>query len=178
MIGPSSHSNACSLMRAAISPATPPVRVSSWAISTLLVLRTVGTMAASSDGSSVGTLGNGAAAGTPHHEGGGEPRAVAGGGDVVGQHVVGAGDEVDELHLGHGRQAHVGGARGGAYDRRLGNGGVDHPRLAEALDEPLGDLEGPTVESHVLAQAEDARIALHLVPQPSPQRLEISHLGH
>src|SRR2546427_3606020 len=37
MIGPSSHSNACSLMRAVISPATPPVRVSSWTISTLLV---------------------------------------------------------------------------------------------------------------------------------------------
>jgi len=28
MIGPSSHSNACSLIRAAISPAMPPVRVS------------------------------------------------------------------------------------------------------------------------------------------------------
>src|SRR5206468_3274750 len=53
MIGPSSHSNACSLIRAAISPAIPPVRVSWCTMSTLFVFLTVFTMAASSSGSSV-----------------------------------------------------------------------------------------------------------------------------
>src|SRR6058998_3555123 len=53
MIGPSSHANACSLMRAAISPATPPVRVSSCTMSTLFVFCTVRMIAASSIGSRV-----------------------------------------------------------------------------------------------------------------------------
>src|SRR5438105_3327299 len=53
MIGPSSHSKACSLMRAAISPAMPPVRVSSCTITTLFVFWTVRMIAASSIGNSV-----------------------------------------------------------------------------------------------------------------------------
>jgi len=44
MIGPSSHSNARSLIRAAISPATPPVRVSSWTIRTFPVFLAVASM--------------------------------------------------------------------------------------------------------------------------------------
>src|SRR6266480_4028060 len=60
-----------------------------------------------------------AASGAAHDHRGRETGAVARGGDVVREHVVGAGDEVDELHLRHRAHAHVGRPGGGADDGRL-----------------------------------------------------------
>src|SRR5207249_10027456 len=81
-----------------------------------------------------------AAAGASHHDRGGETGAVARGGDVVGEHVVGAGDEVDELHLRHGAHAHVGRPGRRADDRRLRDRRVDDARLAQFHREAHGDL--------------------------------------
>src|SRR5204863_283204 len=83
--------------------------------------------------------------------------------------VVGARNEVDELHLGHGPQAHVRRAGRGADDRRFRDRRVDHALLAELLREPFGDLEGTAVCPDVLTKNEDAGVALHLLPQPLSQ---------
>src|SRR5207244_12029752 len=77
-----------------------------------------------------------------------------------------------------GPHPHVRGARCGADDRRLRDRRVDHPLLAELLGEAFRDLERPTVAPHVFAQDEDALVALHLLPQPLAQRLEIGDFGH
>ncbi len=104
-----------------------------------------------------------AAAGTAHHHGTGQERPVTRGGHVVGEHVVGAGDEVDELHLADRTHSHMGRARGRAHDRRLGERRVDHPLLAEASLQPFGHLERAAIAADVLAQADDLRVSLHLL---------------
>src|SRR6266436_450875 len=91
-------------------------------------------------------------------------RAVAGGGDVVREHVVGAGDEIDELHLCHWAHAHVSRPGGGADDRRLRDRRIDDAGVAELLGEALGDLERTAVRPYVFPQNEDGGIALHLFP--------------
>ena len=63
-----------------------------------------------------------AAARPAHHHRTRQERAVARRGDVVREHVVGAGDEVDELHLAHRPHAHV---------RRAGRR-ADDPDLARS----------------------------------------------
>ena len=94
-----------------------------------------------------------------------EPGAIARGRDVIGQHVVGARDEVDELHFGDGAQSHVGRTGRRAHNRSFGDGRIDDARLAEALAESLGDLERTPVQTDVLPQDEDAFVALHLLPE-------------
>src|SRR5438445_3502923 len=56
--------------------------------------------------------------------------------------------------------------------------GVDHALGAEALREPLRDLERAAVQAHILPQYENAVVALHFLPQPLAQRLEIGDFGH
>src|SRR6266508_2285110 len=118
------------------------------------------------------------AAGAAHHHRRRQPGPVARGGDVIREHVVRARNEVDELHLGDRPQSHVRGARGGSHDRRLGDRCVDHARLAEALAEAVRDLERPAICTNVLAQDEDALVALHLFPDALAQRFEKSDLSH
>ena len=55
---------------------------------------------------------------------------------------------------------------------------VDHARLAELRQQPFGDLERAAVRADVLAEAEDVRVALHLLEQRLANRLEIGDLGH
>src|SRR5216683_485738 len=105
-----------------------------------------------------------ATAGPPHHNRGRETGAVARGGDVVREHVVGAGDEIDELHLRHWAHAHVSRPGGGADDRRLRDRRIDDAGVAELLGEALGDLERTAVRPDVFPQNEDGGIALHLFP--------------
>src|SRR5207247_11328728 len=93
-------------------------------------------------------------------------------------HIVRARNEVDELHLGDRPQSHVGGSRGGSHDRRLGDRCVDHARLAEALAEAVRDLERPAIGPNVLAEDEDALVALHLFPDALAQRLEECEFSH
>ena len=52
-----------------------------------------------------------------------------------------------------------------ADDRLLGDRRVHHALGAEALDEALRDLEGAAVDADVLAEHEDALVALHLFPE-------------
>src|SRR6266568_5452966 len=125
-----------------------------------------------------GTAPHVAATGAAHHDRGREAGAVTRGGDVVREHVVGAGDEVDELHLRHGAHAHVGRPGGGADDGCLRDRRVDDACLAELLGEALGDLERAAIRPNVLTQDENARVALHLLPQPLPQRFEVGDVGH
>ena len=119
-----------------------------------------------------------AAARPAHHDRAGEHRAVARRGDVVREHVVGARDEVDELHLAHRAHAEVRRTRRGADDRRLGDRRVDHPRLAELREQAVGDLERAAVRADVLAEDEDVRVALHLLEERLADRLEIGDLSH
>ena len=90
--------------------------------------------------------------------------AVARLGGEVRDHVEGARDEVDELHLGHGPHPHHRGPDRGADDGGLGDRRVDDALLAELGDEAVGHLEGAAVDADVLAEQEDA-----LVPLPSPR---------
>ena len=53
-----------------------------------------------------------------------EPGPVAGGRHIIGQHVVGAGDEINELHLAHRPEPHVGRAR--RRGPRAGCFGIEH----------------------------------------------------
>ncbi len=82
--------------------------------------------------------------------------AVVGLGQVVDDLVEAAGDEVAELHLDHGPEAVQGQAQGGPQRARLDDGRVAHARLAELLDEALGDLEDAAVLGDVLAEEDDA----------------------
>jgi len=81
------------------------------------------------------------------------------------QLVERARDEVGELHLAHGPHAHERGAGARADDGRLGQGRVDHPVLAELLQEALGDLERAAVDADVLADQKHARVAPHLLAE-------------
>jgi hypothetical protein len=103
----------------------------------------------------------------------GSPRAVAllgGDGDQV---VPCARDEVGELHLGDGAHAHDRRAGATAHDRRLGERRVDHAPVAELLLEALRHFEGAPVDAHVLADDEDALVALHLGAEPVGDRLQV-----
>ena len=105
-----------------------------------------------------------AAGGAADDERHADARAVARLGGEVRDHVEGAGDEVDELHLGDRPHAHHRRADGRADDRRLGDRRVDDALLAELGDEAVGHLEGAAVDADVLAEQEDARVA-----RPSPR---------
>jgi hypothetical protein len=89
-----------------------------------------------------------------------------------------AGDEIGELHLGDGAHAHDRRAGAPADDRRFGERCIDHAPRAELLLEALGDLEGAAVDADVLADHEDALVALHFLPEPVGDRLEVRLDGH
>ena len=46
------------------------------------------------------------------------------------------------------------------------------------VDQAVGDLERAAVRADVLADAEDVRVALHLLEQRLADRLEIGDLSH
>ena len=89
-----------------------------------------------------------------------------------------AGDEVGELHLGDGAQAHHRRAGARADDRRLGQRSVHHPPVSELLLKAERHLERAAVHPHVLADHEDALVAPHLRAQPVGDRLQVGQLGH
>src|SRR6266852_5777887 len=107
-----------------------------------------------------------------------EPRAVARRRHVIRQHVVGTRDEVNELHLGHWPETHVGRACCCSDDCRFGNGRVDHARVAEAFGESFRDFERAAVQTNIFTENENALVALHLLPESLAQRLEKSDFSH
>ena len=125
-----------------------------------------------------GTATHVAPTGTAHHHRRREEGAISRRRHVVGQHVVGIGDEVDELHLDHGPQPHVRGAGRGADDADLGDRAVDDARFPEFRQQALSDLERATVRTDVLTNHEDVRIALHLLEQSLANGLEVGDLRH
>ena len=92
--------------------------------------------------------------------------------------VEAAGDEVGELHLADRPHALDRRADGGADDQVLGQRRVEHALGAELLVEAGGHLEGAAEDADVLAQAEHALVAAHLLAQPVGDRLEVGHLAH
>ncbi len=99
--------------------------------------------------------------------------AVAGLRGEVRDHVEGAGDEIGELHLGDRAQAHHRRSDGRSDNRGLGDGRVDDAILAELAEQAVGYLEGAAVNADVLAQQEDAVVALHLLQDALADRLHI-----
>ena len=91
----------------------------------------------------------------------------------VRQLIESAADEIDELHLGDGTQPHHRGPDGRADDRRFGDRGVDHPLLAEPLEETVGDLERAAVDADVLAEEEHPVVRFHFLPEALADRLEV-----
>ncbi len=101
---------------------------------------------------------------------------------LLGRHrhevIPGAGDEVGELHLGHGAHTDERGPGGGADDRGLGQRGVDHPPLSELLLKALRHLERAAVGADVLADEKDALVAAHLFAERVRDRLDVRALAH
>src|ERR1700719_335785 len=92
--------------------------------------------------------------------------------------IEGAADEVHELELGHGAQPGESSSEGSAYDGRLRNRRIDHAFGAEAVDEAVGNFEGATVDTDVLAQTKDRWVALHFLPDSLADGFEIGDDGH
>ena len=107
----------------------------------------------------------------PHDDRHGEALAVVHLAGDVHELVEAAGDEVGELHLADRPHARDRGADRRADDRRLGERRVHHARLAELLEEAVGDLERAAERADVLADHEHALVAAHLLAQPLGDRL-------
>jgi hypothetical protein len=58
---------------------------------------------------------------------------------------------------------------GGADDGDLRDGRVDHPPLAEAVEQPLGDLERAAVRADVLA--EEKTLSSRAISSAIPSRM-------
>jgi hypothetical protein len=119
-----------------------------------------------------------AAGGEAHSDRHGRAGAVALLGRDGDEVIPRAGDEVRELHLGDGTEAHYRRARAGADDRRLGEGCVEDTPVSELLLEAERDLERAAVHADVLADHEHALVAAHLGAQSVGDRLQVSELGH
>ena len=89
-------------------------------------------------------------------------------------------DEVGELDLDDRAVAGHRGADPDADDRGLGQRRVEDPLLAELLRQTLGDLEdAPLRAGDVLAEQDHAPVALHLLDQRRPDRLQVGgRLAH
>jgi hypothetical protein len=109
------------------------------------------------------------------HRGAGSVALLGGDGYEV---VPRARDEVRELHLRDRAHAHDGGSGAAAHDRGLGERRVDHAPGAELLLESLSDLERTAVDTDVLADHEDALVALHLLTETVGDRLQVRFDGH
>ena len=85
-------------------------------------------------------------------------------------------EEVAEHDLDDGAQALDRGAERGARERELGDRRVDDPVVAEALDETRRDVEDST-GLDVLADQDDARVALHLLGEAVADRVAEADLA-
>src|SRR5580693_5455961 len=92
--------------------------------------------------------------------------------------VESATDEVHELKLSHGTHTGERGAKGGADNRRFRNRSVNHALGSEAIDEAVSHFESSAINANVLADAKDAGIALHLLPDSLAYGFEIGKLRH
>ena len=92
--------------------------------------------------------------------------------------VEGRMDEVGELDLRNGEHAVERHADRDADDAGLGERRVDHPLLAELVEESQGDAEDAAARPDVLAQDDDPIVGGHLVVQSVVDRRHDVLLGH
>ena len=99
-------------------------------------------------------------------------------GNHVDDLIKSAADEVHELELRD--RAHPGERRAESRPDNggLGNRRINHTLRAKAVDESVGDLEGPAVDADVLTNAKDGGIALHFLPDTLADGFEIGQLRH
>ena len=119
-----------------------------------------------------------AAGGSAQHHRRGDVPAIVRLGQHVDDLIEGATDEVHELELDHRAQAGERSSEGGVDKRHLGDGRVDHPLGAEALDEALGYAKRASVDADVFADAEDRGVALHFFVKSLADSFEIGKCGH
>ena len=108
-------------------------------------------------------------------------RHVAHLGGLVGQLVHHAEQEVAVLHVGDRPHAGHGRADGHAGEADLGDGRVEDALVAELVRQAQRDGEGAAEaagDADVLADAEDALVAPHLLADGLAQRLGDAHLCH
>src|SRR5687767_9452339 len=108
----------------------------------------------------------------------GQHRAIASGRDVIGEHVVAARDEIDELHLAHRPHSHVSCTGRSADYCDLRYRRIDYTLLAKPLLQPVSDLEGAAICTDVLAETEYVLVALHFFQQGFANCLEVGDLRH
>src|SRR5581483_1640599 len=106
-----------------------------------------------------------AARGGAHHHGHGRVPAIPALGGEIDDLIETAGDEVGELHLGHGAQTHEARADGRTDNRGFGNRRIHYALVAEFLQKSGGHFERAAVGSDVLSYEEDIGVALHFFPQ-------------
>src|SRR3984893_16641837 len=90
--------------------------------------------------------------------------------------IEAARNEIGKLHLGHRPVAALRRPDADADDRRFRDRRVDDPRLAELLEEAVGDAEGAAIFADILAQHEDLRIPPHFLEQRFADRFEVTEL--
>jgi hypothetical protein len=86
--------------------------------------------------------------------------------------------EAGELDLGNGYEPRHREADAGADDRRLRDRRVEHARIAELVEEPVGDAEDTAVVADVLAEQDDPFVASHLGGQRVVDGREHRHGRH
>src|SRR5262249_3793050 len=112
------------------------------------------------------------------HDGYRRAPAVVRLGDEIRNLVEAAGNEVNELHLGHRAQAQVAHAYGRAHNSRLADGRIDYALPAKTLEQAGRHLECATIDADVFAQQYHRGVALHLFKERLPDRFEVGHRGH
>src|ERR1700687_3600733 len=103
------------------------------------------------------------AAGWPaHHDGRRRSPKIMSLGDIIGELIETAGDEVDELHFRDGPQAEITHAASRANDGALAYGRIDNALPAETLEQSFAGFEGAAIHAHVFSQEDHGGIAFHL----------------
>ena len=92
--------------------------------------------------------------------------------------VEGHGAEVPGHELDDGSEPHHGRAHADAREALLGDGRVDHPAGAEALEEPFGHLVRALVVPDLLAHQEHAIVAVHLLGDGLSEGLAVPKFTH
>src|SRR5258705_122017 len=93
---------------------------------------------------------------------GGVPEIVAFG-DVIGELLEAAGDEIEDLHLADGTQAEIAHAESRADEVALANGSDNDTLPAETLEKAFAGLERAAVDTHVFADDHYGGVAFHLL---------------
>ena len=113
-----------------------------------------------------------------HYNRRGEARPVPSGGNIIGQHIVRARDEINELHLGDRAHAHMCRPSSCAHDRSLAYRCIDNAVRPEPLKKTLRDLESSTVLGDIFTQQKNPLIPLQFLPHSLAQGLQVSDFSH